>query len=294
MGNHRLRETDCKAARHRQALAGTFYEFPAICSLDLFHPHRFVYFHRYISGRADCFQNSKTLRMKTLVKSVLLHLSQLALGACVLGQNIPRGFVVPESTLSPDHHYGVTVPVFAERKEPDDRVNSLIDLRSGKLLATVIGNCCYDHIVGHTELGPSRWSSDGALLLWQVDGKWFPDALILLKLNKGTVQWQSDILTAAQKAILARTKEASPEKYAKAKKDNAGNGSAYPEGFTVDLAALDPIALPLKVRVALTSNPKADPGGAIIESHLEGIVESNGKFTVKEFHLGPSHWKEWQ
>ncbi len=225
---------------------------------------------------------------------MLLHLGHLALAGCALAQNIPAGFVVPESTLSPDHHYGVTCPIFSERKEPDDRVNSLIDLKTGRLLASMVGFGCYDHLVGHTDLGPSRWSKDGSLLLWKVNGKWFPDALVLLKLTNGEVLWQTDILTAAQQAILRRTKEAAPQKYEKAKKDNAGNGSAYPEGFTIDLGAIDPIALPLKIRVALTSNPKTDVGGAIIESHLEGIIDANGEFTVKEFHLGPSDWKDFK
>src|SRR5947207_9530589 len=81
-------------------------------------------------------------------------------------------------------------------------------------------------------------------------------ALVLLKFKNDLLEWQTDILRAAQTEMLDRTKRAAPKQYAVAKKANTGNGSAYPEGFTITVAAADPISLPLNIQAALTSNPK--------------------------------------
>ena len=35
--------------------------------------------------------------------------------------------------------------------------------------------------------------------------------------------------------ILARSRKAKPRKYAAAKKENTGNGAAYPDGFTINV-----------------------------------------------------------
>jgi hypothetical protein len=95
------------------------------------------------------------------------------------------------------------------------------------------------------------------------------------------------LLAEAQKAILARTKAAAPERYAAAKKANSGSGSAYPEGFTVDVKAALPLKLPLKVRAVLTSNPKEieDADMPNLDASLEAIVDKDGKFTVTGFRL---------
>ena len=108
---------------------------------------------------------------------------------------------------------------------------------------------------------------------------------VLLKLENGVPEWQSDITATAHSEILERTKRAALAKYAKAKKANAGNGSAYPEGFTIEVVALDPIAFPLKIRAALTSDPKEIEGFPQLGSELSAIVDERGKFIVTEFHL---------
>jgi hypothetical protein len=218
----------------------------------------------------------------------------LASSVWVFGQDKSIGFTIPESTLSPDKRYGVTVPStddaidlddFPAGKEPR---NKLVESSSGRVIAVIAAETGWSRM-NHGGVLPSRWAPDGSLLLWEVDGKWFPDALVLLKIENGALVWQTNILKAAQEVILARTKAAAPQKFAKAKKENAGNGSAYPQGFSVDVEAMDPIALPLRVRVALTSNPKEIPDMVTLESHLEAIVDSRGKFVVTGFHLGRGH-----
>jgi hypothetical protein len=109
---------------------------------------------------------------------------------------------------------------------------------------------------------------------------------VLIKLGADKEQWQLDLMKTSQRAILARTKGASPRRYAAAKRANAGNGTAYPEGFTVDVTTDHEIAFPFHVGVDLTANPKEFPDfPANLDSHLNAIVTADGKFIVKDFHL---------
>ena len=182
------------------------------------------------------------------------------------------------------------IPIFhiEAAQEPDERLNGVVELRTGNVVAVIHAEPGYDRALNFHKTAPPHWSSDSSVLLWQVNGKWFPDALVLLKLEGGKEKWQLDLLKTAQQAILARTKEAVPEKYAAAKEANAGNGSAYPDGFTIDVTAdEDKIAFPFHVLVDLTANPKQiEDFSANLESHLDGVVSEDGRFTVKDFKLG--------
>ena len=211
-----------------------------------------------------------------------------AFTAWVSGEGIPKGFIVMESSHSPDHRYGVTVPVFdLEHPEngPADLRNGLVELKTGRVLAKIQAEEGYDRLLNFRETLPARWSADSALLVWTVAGKWFPTALVALKIEKGEAKWQVDILKTAQNAILARTTKAAPRQYAATKKQNAGNGSAYPEGFTVDAAVLDPISFPLRVHATLTANPKQMESLINLDSHLDAVITPEGKFVVTDFQL---------
>lgn len=84
-----------------------------------------------------------------------------------------------------------------------------------------------------------------------------PRHVDLLRLENGKEKWQVDLMKTAQREILARTRKAAPKRYAAAKDANSGNGSAYPEGFTVDVISdEDKITFPYHVLVDLTANPK--------------------------------------
>jgi hypothetical protein len=96
---------------------------------------------------------------------------------------------------------------------------------------------------------------------------------------------------------LARTKAAEPKEYETAKKQNAGNGAAYPDGFTVDVepdtGALSvndkrpPLSLPLRIHTTLTSNPKQIADFPNLDSEMDGTVNKDGTITVTDFKLLP-------
>lgn len=208
-----------------------------------------------------------------------------------MGKEAGGKYLTPPETKSPDGRYAVQVPVFSpDDKDPDPRRNRIIELSSGKTVAVIAGDFpAYDRTLNHHGMGEASWSQDGSLLLWKVDGKWSPDTLAVVKLEKGAAKWQLDLLTAAQQALLKRTRKAAPDRYAAKKKENTGDGSAYPDGFTVDVTTSagkdEPLTLPLTVHVDLTSNPKEDLK-TNLDSQLEGIVNKDGVFVVQSFHLG--------
>jgi hypothetical protein len=187
-----------------------------------------------------------------------LIIATLSMGVSALAQTIPKGYVVPKCTLSSDGRFGVTVPILDDYEQIPNPKNSVIELKTGKVIAVIKAKFTGWNRQNHGGVLPCRWSPGGSLLLWEVDGKWFSDALVLLKFKNGELEWQLDILRAAQTAMLVRTKRATPRRYALAKQANYGSGSAYPEGFTVAVAAADPVSLPLNVQAALTSDPKTD------------------------------------
>jgi hypothetical protein len=187
---------------------------------------------------------------------------------------------------------GVTVPVLDQHKDSENPKNSVIELKTGRTVAIIRTRWTAWNVMGHGRVLPSRWSPDGSLLVWEVDGKWFRDAVVLLKFQNGAREWQCDLTANAHREILERTKRASPERYAEAKKANAGNGSAYPEGFTIEVLASDPISVPLNVRAGLTSDPKGIDGLARLGSELSAIVDEHGKFSVTAFHLNNDAYEQ--
>ncbi len=222
---------------------------------------------------------------RSVVMAVFCSATFFAIAAAV-----NTDYITPPLTFSPDHRYGVMIPIFHIEavQDPDDRMNKVVDLRTHRIVAVIHGEPGYDRALNFHETAPALWSVDSSVLLWKVKGKWFPDALVLLKLEQGKEKWQLDLLKAAQQAILSRTKNAAPERYAAAKEANAGNGSAYPDGFTVDVITdEDKIAFPFHVLADLTANPKQIEGfPANLESHLDAVVTEDGKFIVKDFKLG--------
>ena len=72
---------------------------------------------------------------------------------------------------------------------------------------------------------------------------------------------------------------------AKRRGHQSPNGSAYPEGFTIAVAAADPISLPLNIQAALTSNPKQIEDDPQLGSELTGFVDERGNVKVANFRL---------
>lgn len=219
-------------------------------------------------------------------------LGALAICAATFGQSIPKGFVVPKCTLSPDGRYGVSVPVLFQHPDSANPKNSVINLNTGKIVAVIKTKWTGWNRQGHGGVLPSRWSSDGTFLLWEVNGKWFRDAVVLLKFNNGALEWQRDITAITQREILERTRKATPKKYAELRDSNAGNGSAYPEGFSIEVVVSDPNSFPLNIRAALTADPKQIEGNPQLESELNATIDEQGKFSVKNFSLSDDAYEQ--
>jgi hypothetical protein len=174
----------------------------------------------------------------------------------------------------------------------DPRRNQVVELKSKQVVAEIPGDDpSYNRTLNHHDMGIASWSKDSSLLLWDVEGKWSPDLLSLVNLEGGKARWKLDVLKTAQREILRRTREAKPERYAAAKKENVGWGSAYPEGFNVDVVASvgegDPVSLPLAFKVDLSANPKGvEDYPTNLDSYMDMIVKEDGTFFVKSFKLG--------
>lgn len=195
------------------------------------------------------------------------------------------------SSLSPDGRLGVLAPDEQHYKE-DVPQNKLVETATGRVLADIEATTGVEHM-NHGGL-KANWSKDGSLLLWVVEGKWFPRAEVLIKLESGKVVWQTNVLKEAQREILARTRKAKPEAYAAAVAHNQGKmGSAYPDGFTVDVKPSGDSggspSLPFVAQVTLTSNPKAIedfPKEAQLDGVMTATIDASGKFNVTHFELG--------
>ncbi len=202
--------------------------------------------------------------------------------------NLPVGYTVPAITLSPNKQYGVTAYDDTNNPPPSGEIepNKVIDMKTGRVVAVIDAAPAMTRM-NNAEILAVKWSPHGSLMLWHVDDNWCPWALVLLDIDGGKLRWQTDLLKVVDKEILVRTQKAAPDKYAAAKQANAGNGSAYPDGFTIDVMVDGKISPPIHVTAALTSNPKQIPTIPELDSHLDGYVDGNGKFAVKNFSLGP-------
>ncbi len=198
---------------------------------------------------------------------------------------MPNGHIVVEDSTSPDQHYAVTAFDNDKTEEPPKGMdtNRLIELKSGRVVTVLIGEPGLARM-GHGGIMPARWSADSSILLWEVDGKWFHHTMVLVRLDQGKLLWQRDVLKLLQQEILTRTRNLDPKKYAKVKKDHQGWGSAYPDGFSVEVEALDPIAFPLRVRARLASETKE---ASILDTHLEGEINEKGELKITKFAAGP-------
>lgn len=206
---------------------------------------------------------------------------------------IPSGYVVLRCTISPDGRFGVLVPKTDELEKTIGAQNQVIDLATGNVIAVIRTRWVGATRHNHGGVLPARWSADNSLLLWRVDGKWFNDAVVLLKFSNDKLDWQADITRAAQAECLLRTRRAEPKLYARAMADNVRDGEAYPDGFSIQVLVVGDIKLPLQVRATLTSDPKALEEPPLLESSLVGTLDSAGRFQVTDFTVGRGLWKKY-
>jgi hypothetical protein len=230
--------------------------------------------------------------MRITVMKVVTSAALCSVGLGVAADIANTDYIIPWFTFSPDHKYGVMIPVFhIERPQaPDDRLNKVVELRTHHIVTVIHAEPGYDRRLNWHETTGTRWSPDSSLLLWKVNGKWNPDALVLLKIEENKAKWQLDVLKTAQQAVLSRTQAAAPEQYEICKKANAGSGSAFPDGFTINVTTdreyTRTVSLPLGVHADLTANPKHIENLPNVDSYLDAVVSPDGKFIVKDFQLG--------
>ncbi len=211
-------------------------------------------------------------------------------GELITGKEFPNGFGVVRSSLSPDKRYGVLAPADFDHYDETKHQNELVEVNTGRTLAVIDAETGKAGFMNRGGIQPPRWSADGSFLLWEVAGKWSPRALVLLKIEDGKVKWQRDLLKMVQKEILARTRKASPTKYAAIKKRNSElDQDTYPDGFTVNVQITGkegaPLTFPLNVEASLESDPKAmeSPPKNQLSSEMKAVLDSDGKLIVKSF-----------
>jgi len=199
-------------------------------------------------------------------------------------------FWIPEKTMSPDRRYGIIVPREVETDNTRDG-NQLVDLTTNKVLARIDASTYWEGTqlhMNHAVLNP-QWSQDGTVLAWIIEGKWSPRAFTLLKIADGNVKWQLDVIPAVQQEILSKTRAAAAENYEAAKKWNAGNGSAFPDGFVVAIQTpKDRFSLPLQCRVALDSNPKRIPTAPTdLRASMNVTIRDDRTIAFTDFAIDP-------
>jgi hypothetical protein len=84
--------------------------------------------------------------------------------AAVAG-GVNTDYITPPSTFSPDHHYGVKIPVFHfdTAEQPDHRKNKIVDLPTGRVIAIIHADPPgYDRALNHHE---ALWVGGHPILL---------------------------------------------------------------------------------------------------------------------------------
>jgi hypothetical protein len=201
----------------------------------------------------------------------------------------PKGYsVVPKST-SPDGKLAVIAP--DEPTDTDQRTHDdkLVEVATGKVIASLVSPTAALHD-GHAELEP-RWSADGSLLEWYVDGKWGSYALVLVRVAHGAATSQIDVRELAVHEVLAEVARTHPSAAAVAKREGAQSGWWFRDGLAIDVKpagtkvtddGLDVPrpALPLALEVTYTSNPKqldSYPAAGKLDGTLALAIDAQGK-----------------
>ena len=149
--------------------------------------------------------------------------------------------------------------------------------------------------MNHSELLPAWWSQDNTSLLWQVLGRYGVDRQMLVRIRDNNIEWEINISEVIARNILSRTEAAESNEFLKAKKHMWGNGSAYPEKFTivseVNNSTKGPLIFPVLLHVYLTSNPKGIPNVPELDACMEANLDHEGNLEVTGFRLGKnSSW----
>ena len=211
-----------------------------------------------------------------------------SLGPATPTVGLPDGYFVPEDSLSPDKRYGVMVPDHAHFEEGGRGQNKVIEMATGKTIAEIDAESWFQDRAVRMNHGSvaARWSRNGNVLAWIVGGKWAPRSFNLLKIGNGSTEWQCDVLKEVQQQILQETKNAEPTAYEAARLENQGSGSAYPDGFVIDVTLPSAgFELPMTCTVTLDSNPKQIDRLTSLRSALDVSVDTDGHLQFTSLRL---------
>ncbi len=204
---------------------------------------------------------------------------------------VPAGFAITPSTVSPDGRFGVLGPDFDHDSETAR--NQLIELATGRVLTTFEGGVWAEDVEpgshrghGHVSLN-AAWSADGSSFLWELSGKWTPLAFVLVRVRDTDVEWQVDVYKAVLAEILRRTRDAVPRKYAVVRAQQGG-GDSDSDGFMVDVSNYPGprFSFPVRLDVTLTSNPKAmdnRPPDSNVDATMQATLAADGTITCVKF-----------
>lgn len=221
--------------------------------------------------------------------------------------------VLPAST-SPDGKHavlGVDLDALPAGTDPDAYPCQILEVATGKVLGAIAAPSFYRR-EGHATAS-YRWSKDGSLLLWFVQGKWGSLAVAVVKVAHGAIVEQIDVRAQAVRHTLAALKRARPKMYAIAKHEGEDDGSWFRDGFAIDVkpdrAALneavyepwleDPIpppsreataavALPMTFVIEVTSNTKQRndyPVAGDLRARGTVTVDATGKLEFSQLRV---------
>ena len=198
---------------------------------------------------------------------------------------------IPESTISPDGRYGVSILVAADQdgsRAWPPRGNELVQLEPLRVLATIEAG--YErNSPGHERI-TSRWTKDSSGLLWIDKRESFPRAMVYLRLEDSKVLWQRDLLDASKTAISDRSwKRFLPRR----RRRESRLGTPSQPAFRIDIelppAETDP-SLPLRFAVSFDSHPE-DPESARfplegeIVGSMAGVLDQDGRLIWSELDV---------
>lgn len=204
----------------------------------------------------------------------------------------PPGFQILKSTLSPDRTMAVVAPDHDHYLEDGPPQNKLVNVKTGEDLATLNAPTYFkDAEIVQNDVEPAAcWSEDGFVFAWVLTGKWMPTACLFLALEDGAVAWQTDVLTLVGNKAVAKTKAALPKNCAAVKEHNKSYGSAYRDGFTVDIETPEAgFELPWTGTATLNSNDKdlTDdwPPAANVYATMDFTVAEDGTIEFSDFSV---------
>ena len=224
---------------------------------------------------------------------------------------LPEHYEVLPASTSPDGKLaviGVDLDGLPGTTDPDALPCQIVDVATGTLLGAIAAPPFYRHENHAT--AAYRWSRDGSLLLWFVQGKWGSFAVDVVTVANGAIATQVDVREQAVAHILATLQRAQPDMYAVAKHEGAGDGSWFRDGFAIDVkpsaaslndavyepwlddpvpppsrAATAAVSLPMTFAIDVTSNPKESndfPVAGDLRASGTANLDAAGKLTFSK------------